>query len=64
MPGTCFFIFLQALPFVVFRFRKPTYNNSKAAMISFTKSLADEVIKEGIRVNSIAIGAILHSSSN
>ncbi|WP_078429104.1 SDR family NAD(P)-dependent oxidoreductase [Alkalihalobacterium alkalinitrilicum] len=43
---------------------KPTYNNAKAAMISFTKALADEVIKEGIRVNSVAPGAILHPTGN
>ena len=29
---------------------KPTYNSAKAAMISFTKAIADEVIKDGIRV--------------
>lgn len=43
---------------------KPTYNSAKAAMISTTKSLADEVIKDGIRVNSIAPGAILHPTGN
>ncbi|WP_100406400.1 SDR family NAD(P)-dependent oxidoreductase [Bacillus solitudinis] len=43
---------------------KPTYNSSKAAMISFTKALADEVISEGIRVNGIAPGSILHSTGN
>ncbi|MFB5664220.1 SDR family NAD(P)-dependent oxidoreductase [Alteribacillus sp. HJP-4] len=43
---------------------KPTYNNSKAAMISFTKALADESILDGVRVNSVAPGAILHSSGN
>ncbi|OIJ21226.1 short-chain dehydrogenase [Anaerobacillus alkalidiazotrophicus] len=43
---------------------KPTYNSAKAAMISFTKSLADEVIKEGIRVNGVAPGSILHSTGN
>ncbi len=43
---------------------KPTYNNAKAALISFTKSLADEAIKKGIRVNSIAPGSILHPSGN
>ncbi|MFB4165963.1 SDR family NAD(P)-dependent oxidoreductase [Alteribacillus sp. JSM 102045] len=43
---------------------KPTYNNSKAALISFTKAFADEAIKEGIRVNSVAPGAILHPSGN
>ncbi len=43
---------------------KPTYNSSKAAMISFTKALADEAIHYGIRVNGIAPGAILHPSGN
>ena len=43
---------------------KVTYNNAKSALISFTKSLADEVISEGIRVNSIAPGSILHESGN
>lgn len=43
---------------------KPTYNASKAAMISFTKSLADEVIQDGIRVNGVAPGAILHPTGN
>ncbi|TLS35707.1 SDR family NAD(P)-dependent oxidoreductase [Pseudalkalibacillus caeni] len=43
---------------------KPTYNSAKSAMISFTKSLADEVIKDGIRVNGVAPGAILHPSGN
>lgn len=43
---------------------KVTYNNAKSALISFTKSLADEVIQDGIRVNSIAPGSILHESGN
>ncbi|UCZ54102.1 SDR family oxidoreductase [Bacillus shivajii] len=43
---------------------KPTYNSAKSAMISFTKSLADEVIKDGIRVNGVAPGSILHPSGN
>lgn len=43
---------------------KATYNNAKSALISFTKSLADEVIKDGIRVNSIAPGSILHETGN
>ncbi|RBW68132.1 SDR family NAD(P)-dependent oxidoreductase [Bacillus taeanensis] len=43
---------------------KVTYNNAKAAMISFTKSFADEVIKDGIRVNGIAPGSILHPTGN
>jgi 3-oxoacyl-[acyl-carrier protein] reductase len=33
-------------------------------MISFTKSLADEVIKDGIRVNGVAPGSILHPTGN
>ncbi|KMK74941.1 SDR family NAD(P)-dependent oxidoreductase [Alkalihalobacillus pseudalcaliphilus] len=43
---------------------KPTYNSAKAAMISFTKAIADEVIKDGIRVNGVAPGAILHPNGN
>ncbi|MGE6205864.1 SDR family NAD(P)-dependent oxidoreductase [Guptibacillus hwajinpoensis] len=43
---------------------KPTYNNSKSAMISFTKAMGDELIKDGIRVNGVAPGAILHPSGN
>jgi 3-oxoacyl-[acyl-carrier protein] reductase len=43
---------------------KTTYNNAKSALISFTKSLADEVISYGIRVNSIAPGSILHETGN
>ncbi|MCP3763952.1 SDR family oxidoreductase [Domibacillus sp. A3M-37] len=43
---------------------KVTYNNAKSALISFTKSLADEVIADGIRVNSVAPGSILHESGN
>ncbi|MDV2886538.1 SDR family oxidoreductase [Alkalihalophilus pseudofirmus] len=43
---------------------KPTYNSAKAAMISFTKALADEAIKEGIRVNGVAPGSILHPTGN
>ncbi|WP_017728956.1 SDR family NAD(P)-dependent oxidoreductase [Halalkalibacterium ligniniphilum] len=43
---------------------KPTYNSSKAAMISFTKALADEGIKDGIRVNGVAPGSILHPTGN
>lgn len=41
-----------------------TYNSSKAAMISFTKALADEVIPYGIRVNGVAPGSILHPTGN
>jgi 3-oxoacyl-[acyl-carrier protein] reductase len=43
---------------------KVTYNNAKAALISFTKSLANEAIRYGIRVNSIAPGSILHETGN
>ncbi|MGB7998755.1 MAG: glucose 1-dehydrogenase [Anaerobacillus sp.] len=43
---------------------KPTYNNSKSAMISFTKAMADELIADGVRVNGVAPGAILHPSGN
>jgi 3-oxoacyl-[acyl-carrier protein] reductase len=43
---------------------KPSYNNAKAAMISLTKSMADEVIQDGIRVNGIAPGSILHPTGN
>jgi 3-oxoacyl-[acyl-carrier protein] reductase len=43
---------------------KVTYNNAKSALISFTKSLADEAISFGIRVNSIAPGSILHETGN
>jgi len=43
---------------------KITYNTSKAALISFTKGFADEMIKEGIRVNGIAPGSILHPTGN
>ncbi|MED1599964.1 SDR family oxidoreductase [Alkalihalophilus marmarensis] len=43
---------------------KPTYNSAKAAMISFTKALADEAIKDGIRVNGVAPGSILHPTGN
>lgn len=43
---------------------KPTYNSAKAAMISHTKSLADELAKDGIRVNGVAPGSILHPTGN
>ncbi|RXT06500.1 SDR family NAD(P)-dependent oxidoreductase [Ammoniphilus sp. CFH 90114] len=43
---------------------KITYNNSKAALISFTKAFANEMISDGIRVNGIAPGSILHPSGN
>ncbi|TYR80861.1 SDR family oxidoreductase [Priestia megaterium] len=43
---------------------KVTYNNAKAALISFTKSFADEMIPYGVRVNSIAPGSILHETGN
>lgn len=39
-----------------------TYNNAKSALISFTKSLANEVIKHGVNVNSVAPGSVLHDS--
>lgn len=38
----------------------PSYNASKAALISFTKSFSSEVIKNNIRVIGIAPGAIYH----
>jgi len=38
----------------------PTYNASKAALISFTKSYSTEIIKDNIRVNGIAPGAVFH----
>jgi 3-oxoacyl-[acyl-carrier protein] reductase len=37
----------------------PAYNVAKAAEISFTKSLAREVAKDGITVNCVAPGSIL-----
>lgn len=43
---------------------KPTYNAAKSAMISFTKSFADEMVKDGIRVNGVAPGSILHPTGN
>jgi 3-oxoacyl-[acyl-carrier protein] reductase len=43
---------------------KVTYNNAKSALISFTKSFADEAIPFGVRVNSIAPGSILHETGN
>lgn len=43
---------------------KPTYNASKAALISFTKSFGDEMIKKGVRVNGVAPGSILHETGN
>ncbi|MCM3762237.1 glucose 1-dehydrogenase [Alkalihalobacillus oceani] len=43
---------------------KATYNNAKAALISFTKALADEAIADGVRVNGVAPGSILHPSGN
>ncbi|WHY73155.1 SDR family NAD(P)-dependent oxidoreductase [Fictibacillus enclensis] len=43
---------------------KPTYNASKAALISFTKSFADEMISQGVRVAGIAPGSVLHPTGN
>ncbi len=43
---------------------KATYNAAKSATISFTKALADEAIQDGIRVNGIAPGSILHPTGN
>lgn len=43
---------------------KVSYNNAKAAVISFTKALADEAIPHGVRVNGIAPGSILHPTGN
>jgi 3-oxoacyl-[acyl-carrier protein] reductase len=37
----------------------PAYNAAKAAEISFTTSLAREVAREGVTVNSVAPGSIL-----
>src|SRR5690606_37783013 len=39
-----------------------TYNNAKSALIRFTKALANELIKKGVRVNSIAPGSIYHDT--
>ncbi len=36
-----------------------TYNASKASMISFSKALAQQVAKDGIRVNSLAPGSVI-----
>ncbi|ALX49244.1 SDR family NAD(P)-dependent oxidoreductase [Lentibacillus amyloliquefaciens] len=38
----------------------PSYNASKAALISFTKSFSSEVIKDNVRVVGIAPGAVYH----
>lgn len=43
---------------------KPTYNASKAALISFTKSFANEAIRYGVRVNGVAPGSILHPTGS
>lgn len=43
---------------------KAAYNNAKAALISFTKAAGNEWIKDGVRVNSIAPGSILHPTGN
>ncbi len=37
-----------------------SYNAAKAALIAFTKSLARELVKDGILVNSVAPGSVLH----
>ncbi|MBI1848742.1 MAG: SDR family oxidoreductase [Planctomycetes bacterium] len=37
-----------------------SYNAAKAALIAFTKSLARELVREGILVNSVAPGSVLH----
>ncbi|HLK87350.1 MAG TPA: SDR family NAD(P)-dependent oxidoreductase [Candidatus Binataceae bacterium] len=41
-----------------------TYNASKAAMISFTKTLSRELAPKGIRVNTVAPGSILYPGGN
>lgn len=38
----------------------PSYNASKAALISFTKAFSSEVIKSNVRVAGISPGAIYH----
>ncbi|WP_163527011.1 SDR family NAD(P)-dependent oxidoreductase [Halobacillus ihumii] len=38
----------------------PSYNASKAALISFTKSFSSEAIKNNVRVVGIAPGAVYH----
>ncbi|WP_188455299.1 SDR family NAD(P)-dependent oxidoreductase [Virgibacillus oceani] len=38
----------------------PSYNASKAALISFTKSFSSEAIKDNVRVVGIAPGAVYH----
>ncbi|SFE16422.1 3-oxoacyl-[acyl-carrier protein] reductase [Lentibacillus persicus] len=38
----------------------PSYNASKAALISFTKAFSSEVIKDNVRVVGIAPGAVYH----
>ncbi|MCK6255750.1 glucose 1-dehydrogenase [Fictibacillus sp. KIGAM418] len=43
---------------------KPTYNGSKAALISFTKSFADEMIQHGVRISGVAPGSVLHPTGN
>jgi NAD(P)-dependent dehydrogenase (short-subunit alcohol dehydrogenase family) len=37
---------------------EPIYNTTKAALVMFSKCLANEVIKENIRVNTISPGLI------
>ena len=38
---------------------EPIYNVTKSALMMFSKTLADEVVKDNIRVNSINAGLVL-----